>query len=185
MLRSRHHLAGEAAERGKPARAVEQHVLRPDVAQGLEPGGDLLGGAEEGPRGGGLPGVGVGHGAGVVLAVGPLGQPVDPAAPGDTGVEGLLQLRRRPYHVHGAGDPHAQGIEHAAAGLDLRLEERDALADLGDRRELVQQQVVPARAPRGWIEAGLPRRPCQSARVRLLRTVGGSTTTLSNCQYLP
>jgi hypothetical protein len=67
----RHELAGEAAQGGKPALAVQQDVLRPDVAQGLELGRDLVRRSVEGP---GLC-LGVGQVAGPALPIGAQGQP--------------------------------------------------------------------------------------------------------------
>src|SRR3989442_738366 len=84
------------------------------------------------------------HDARLVLAVRALGEPLRAPARGHANLDGLLLLGGRHNDVDRAGHGHGHRVEDAAARLDLTLEDRDALAGLLDRRELVEEEVVAA-----------------------------------------
>src|SRR6516162_1460604 len=73
-------------------------------------------------------------------------------------------------------------IETSAVGLDLGLVYRDVPGDVLGRGVLTEQQVEPLR--REPADRVLATRPIQIGGCGRC-AVGGSTTILSNCQYLP
>src|SRR5881296_3831083 len=138
----RHDLLREAAQRLDPTRAVEQDVFGTEVAQRLELDGDLVRRAVERARFGGLERIRVGHDGRLVLSVRTLREVVDASPRRHACLERLLTLGGRHRHVDRARDRDAHRVEATTTRLHLRLEEGDPLADLLDRRELVQEQTV-------------------------------------------
>jgi len=92
---------------------------------------------------------------------------VDALARRHPGLEGLLPLGGRLHDVDGSGDRHLHRVEPPSARFHFRLEQRDAVADLLDRSELIEQEVI---AELGDLLDRLrPAGPHPQRRMRLLR----------------
>src|SRR6266851_517066 len=145
MRERRHHLLGEAPQRLNTAGGVKKQIFRTDVLERLEPGDDFVGRAVEGACFGGLVSVRVGHDARLVLAVRTLREPVYALPSSHPRLDRLFSFIPSHNNIDGPSDADTHRIEDPLVCFNGSFEERDALADLLDRRELVEQQVISAR----------------------------------------
>ena len=116
----RHHVLGEAPQCGDTGRTVQQHVLHPDIVEGLDLSANVVRRPIDGPRLGALA---------RVLEISLLGQSLGPAAGGYARLDGPVVIGLRFDDIHGTRHRHAHGVEGAPQGLYLRFEKGDFLGN--------------------------------------------------------